>query len=665
MPHFTLGVRKGLLMFSRIQSLPIVGSPFADQLGAVLHEDVVLHSSKDSERPFLCSFKEIIDGLHPHCTPFVYSLISLCSRMAPFTDYTEMLETLESSIEKEVEASVNITNRPPLNFSVFLGDTPYNWSQPFTEQLGSDERVSFSIYLNFCSAAEKLRGITLWPDIGEKTVGEEVARNFYTVYQELNLDWKSSSEVTTADLERLYKETGIEVLGPVEMRWSWKYSQIKPRIYFARGGPSFYRSRYIQQIFNIILDEFPEVHRQDRFLEPYYRLGTQDTAVIYDFISFTSALEAVKEFIENLAVFFDDVPVVIVDSYHGFVHTTVGNLLHEYNNTCNNFMEFSTEKVILDPTMHRLFHTCGMLGVPGNISSCTLLHGILDRYIAGEHRSKSVGDDGKIYTDLGSDPEQGIRRLFLALGHIGDIQPSKMFAFRYFDIAQEPIEHHTYQFIKRPYFRLENTMHSGNLFILPLPAYVMRMGDPYHDPSFEDRLVDCQKFQKSLHRFLIRFSRESHTQWDIDEAMIRRYVAATAKLVKKTLSRQEAKKERLFMRCFSMPPDDFRYMTRGELIVQSYEMDEELTLPATEVEQFGLGTVGEEWILPSSKEFQWLSKMKMVTSPKLITIKCTRRVFGDDYLKDLLDNHFTKYYSFSIRYEVPWWLMSLLDTRYH
>jgi hypothetical protein len=212
--------------------------------------------------------------------------------------------------------------------------------------------------------------------------------------------------VTCGDLERLYAETGCKIGGPVEVRSAWKYNDLKPRVYFARGGTVHHASKYTQQIFNVILDCFPEVDKTERFLEPCSGIDDDETSVIYDYESFTSSLEEIKNFIGQLAMFFGDTEVTVIDSQRGPVQITVGEILLDYNAKCNEYAEFDASRLTSDPEFRSLFHTCGMLGVPGNISSCTLLHGILIRYVVGYGKGRSVGDDGKVYVVLGKEHHQ-------------------------------------------------------------------------------------------------------------------------------------------------------------------------------------------------------------------------------------------------------------------
>ncbi len=93
-----------------------------------------------------------------------------------------------------------------------------------------------------------------------KTVGGIVESNFWNDYNRGGCTFKhegplsESPLVTPRDCLKLYAETGGYVEGPVEMRSAWKYAQIGPRIYFARGGDVLKTSQYLQPLVNLIIE---------------------------------------------------------------------------------------------------------------------------------------------------------------------------------------------------------------------------------------------------------------------------------------------------------------------------------------------------------------------------------------------------------------------------
>jgi hypothetical protein len=133
---------------------------------------------------------------------------------------------------------------------------------------------------------------------------------------------------------------GISVPGPVEVRTAWKYNDLKPRVYFAQGGDTFDASRYIQHVFNILVDSMDCVHRKNRFLPITGELTQRMTTLIYDYESFTSLLDSIHEFLRELSIFFEGVPIQLVGDKDGLVTTTLGELITSYTRTCAEFASF-------------------------------------------------------------------------------------------------------------------------------------------------------------------------------------------------------------------------------------------------------------------------------------------------------------------------------------
>lgn len=124
--------------------------------------------------------------------------------------------------------------------------------------------------------------------------------------------------------------------GPTELRSSWKYNDLKPRVYYAQGPDAYFGSRFIQQLFNKMVDAFPTTNRYTRFsINSLESLTPNDIMFIYDYSSFTSSLSELKNFTQALANFFRGVDVTIVRSDVGPTLIDLGDLLDNYNATCN------------------------------------------------------------------------------------------------------------------------------------------------------------------------------------------------------------------------------------------------------------------------------------------------------------------------------------------
>lgn len=56
--------------------------------------------------------------------------------------------------------------------------------------------------------------------------------------------WPIPDAWSLKEVERFYCHTGVTIDGPVEMRSSWKYNDLKPRIYYAQGPTVYSVSKY-------------------------------------------------------------------------------------------------------------------------------------------------------------------------------------------------------------------------------------------------------------------------------------------------------------------------------------------------------------------------------------------------------------------------------------
>jgi hypothetical protein len=155
----------------------------------------------------------------------------------------------------------------------------------------------------------------LCPEYSTKTIGHIAAADLKKVAESLEL----ALDPSIIGIEQLYSLTGWKISGPTEVRWAFRYNDLRPRVYFARGSDQYYASHYIQQILNIILDLFPPVNRRFRYLIDVIRLSQHDTLFIYDYSSFTSILHEIRNFTASLSRYFADVVVSLVDSHRGVI----------------------------------------------------------------------------------------------------------------------------------------------------------------------------------------------------------------------------------------------------------------------------------------------------------------------------------------------------------
>jgi len=506
-----LSIRKELLGLCRTQSLPYPGSTLRESMQHLNTICSVPSSPSRNLNDTTYVSMALIDVIFMYPDVFLQhlncSIISQALRIAPGISLDDYQHMYWSSVSKELTASVNLFLHAPLDFRTIFSSDAAHRSLSFTSRLPPSEEVASDTYQLFASLRSKLSNRILFPRGGSKTVGNIVKGHFWDSYYACGLTFKHDGsgksdplQVTVDDCLRMYQETGGYPDGPVEVRSSWKYSQISPRVYYARGGDVQGPAQYMQELINIIIDEFPEVHRLNRFSPPHDRLSDDDVEIIYDYSSFTSTLDAVVPFVDGLAQFFRGVNVRLIDPRNGIVDMDLGLLFEEYNRVCNQYASFDISRLsVVSPDSTIFQHTCGMLGVEGNIFIATLLHGIHLRFICGLNKSRCVGDDARFHhkTIDGSFSLDDRKYAFWMLEGIGDLNMDKLMAFeRWADSVLQ-----SFRYIKRPIHRNQDIMIEGMLLALPSQIPIIGKLDSYHT-VLPTSAHPCRNVFKQIIRFV-------------------------------------------------------------------------------------------------------------------------------------------------------------------
>lgn len=439
--------------------------------------------------------------------PIPSSIIALAVRISPSTTSEEFLSTLLASVSKELTASINRYQGAIFNYQCIFSPDLTSREIPFSNRMAPNPEVASDTYQIFCQLRHTLSNQIVFPSIGSKTVGSKVADNFWEAYTAAGCTFKHAGQfdsefhVTTKDCLKLYEQTGGYVDGPVEVRSSWKYAQIDPRIYYARGGSVVPASQYLQPIVNVIIDAFPETHRLNRFSAPQTPLDRTDVEIIYDYSSFTSSLDEIVEFVRHLAHFFRGTLITIIDVLEGPMQMDLGDMLDRYNEECNDYIKFDPTRVTQYWTedLHPLTHTCGMLGVEGNIFLATLLHGLHLRFLAGLKRSRCVGDDARFHYDTGTGRLPPDERTVVSwiLAGLAPINYDKLGLF---EEGIEP-ELQAYRYVKRPIKRDSDIMVEGLMIDIPSLIPLFELADKHHT-VFPSSTHPCRQAFKSIIRLL-------------------------------------------------------------------------------------------------------------------------------------------------------------------
>jgi hypothetical protein len=337
-------------------------------------------------------------------TPVRRSILSTALRSAHLLP-GEAEQAISDGVVKEISVTQRDDLLPSLQY-------PFFYSREACLRIPMHPDLPFRPFLlllyrhRFLRLKLKLSSLLLIPRTTHKTCGKLTRERFWAAVYPNIYDWeRPTTAITTANLEQLYMEEGIQVDGPCEVRYAWKYNDLKPRVYYAIGASAYNHAKYVHSVF----DELVKISRSTHPLTRYTFAGfpqlsfPENTFIIYDYASFTSRMIDFKEFVREFAQFLEGTMVKVFDTSRGILEVDLGHLVHQYNDACNQNGEFcvtrifdsmgvsSGEYVVLE---HKV---AGMLGVFGNIVGCTALHGIVGVQICGgDENGNFIGDDAGI-----------------------------------------------------------------------------------------------------------------------------------------------------------------------------------------------------------------------------------------------------------------------------
>lgn len=493
-----LRARKIILSVCRCQSIPIYGGKLYRQISRSYPEYEVpriVTSSGD-----VVALSSIIESLSSYILdPVSNGFLQMIIKTIPLED-DDVAQAVMEGYAKEITASQERRYRPSIAIQSVMGTREERRTPLLNNWTTFNPEVHDYIFTTLKSVIPSLQQQPYYPNYGKKLLPCTSYRNF----QELQDMYGYSFEGTVLGLEQFYSRTGIEGVGPTEMKQAFAYNDLRPRIYFARGSTHHHRSKYIQDIFNRIIEAFQCIHKFERFHISRLRMTKDQIFIVYDFSVFTTNLQSLSEFLHALGDFYKAVWITVIDTWEGPKRINLGDHLHDYAATCNDFPSFETFYGSMDGEPITYESGAGLLGIPGNITSSTLWHAIVLMCIVHDIMIKVVGDDaGAVLPEV----ERNEDAFLEAIKEFGDISKPKTEIWRYIDPLAD-IEKVIWQYVKRQIYRLENRICVGaDPMNFPNPSlFIPNFADKHHtakgilDPIISaikcaDRFVrECQKF---------------------------------------------------------------------------------------------------------------------------------------------------------------------------
>lgn len=389
--------RKAIVKILRVRSNPNKNPFLSKQVEVLSGEDVIPYNGKRGGMKHI-DVTELFDELESKVFPsdLLTSLTMMITRNETLGStswlHQEMVNRRES-FYKELGASQNIRKPSTINYEALFGVYP---DQPPHDYIPANPGLQRQIHRDLCQWKDKCSKQILFPKTSRKSMGVRSSYNAIVLY-DLHMDY--GQKLSTEDVEYWYWRTGEYPDGPCEMRQAWFYNDLTPRTYYATGCGVARLARYSQRIFNLLLDQFPFTHRFKRFRLDRIKLEKYETAVVYDYTSFTSLLHEHIPFVKALARFCRGTTIRVVDGPYGVVEWDLGKYLDKYAEECMELVEFEVAEELAEIVgieSFKLFNhqVASLLGINGNLASATSLHGIfLCSLCRSYEKCSCVGDD--------------------------------------------------------------------------------------------------------------------------------------------------------------------------------------------------------------------------------------------------------------------------------
>jgi hypothetical protein len=409
--------RKALITLARSQSIPsLTESPIIFSKVACILNKLCQHPPFTDlyNTPLSIAGGVVLELL---TSPILTGLIIVFALGSPYSP-DEISASLQQSFHKELLATQTRRLAGEWNWDVLFGLDPWksNIVHPLFPRL-SPLQFKFQGPLN--NFRLRLHDRIILPHYSRRGVSGETAwsllnridkRARYGVYGPRSTYHKSldPKNVTSLDVVHHYIRTGRWIHGRTQLRQAWTPNILVPRSYFAWGGTAIAASTYLRNFFNDLADCFPPTHRKNR-VQPNW-LYDPDVPpggfFFYDLTSFTSWFHEQVPFLTSCAKAFSGTYVYLVGEDLTLTYHNVEALILGYIEHCNDFPPFILSEKLgtygPDSELVSLRHLCaGFLGVPGNLATCTLAHGLaIASKFDNIHQLQVPGDDvGGSYTD--------------------------------------------------------------------------------------------------------------------------------------------------------------------------------------------------------------------------------------------------------------------------
>lgn len=341
----------------------------------------------------------------------------------------------------------------------------------------------------------------LWPYSTRKGISEESTRIYLGLTQNLGKPWMDidtpTQPVSSRDVVSFFLHYGVWIHGNCELKQRWYPSILTPRTYFAQGGDAIRVSSYLRDFFNDLCDCFLPTDRYARV--DGSRLVTYDDGYffIYDLTSFSSNFHEQLPFLHTLAEFFSETYVYLVSAKLELIRADLGEMIMEYANTINDEPLYWFSRKVFDedtrPPVPSIHKVAGFLGVPGNLATCTLPHGMLvSQHLDDESKQSCAGDDGCI----GCQHDKHQQEIEHTIQLLGIFQPDKGSSTRFQEAAS---------YLKRRF--VQEGKHAWMFHRVEYLMLSLVHSFRNTDPRFPELCMDKSKLRSSIAKSVVSLIR--------------------------------------------------------------------------------------------------------------------------------------------------------------
>jgi hypothetical protein len=307
-----------------------------------------------------------------------------------------------------------------------------------------------------------------------------------------------------------------------------------------------------------------------------------------------------------------------------------------------------------------LYHSCGMLGVPGNIFLCTLWHGIHLRFAAGLSRSRCVGDDARLKWTI-EQPVPSVLDKDYLLYLLSSLAPLSMDKTEIFDSDADPILQAS-RYIKRPFRRDSGLMTTLPSLTIPSFVDVDDYCDDFHVPSFSTKSKATRGYRRLIRFWDEYYSSDSVPFVDLDltsQGLLKNHIFDYMLSRIHACAKEEREGSTSGIRWrrtdkFPFPPLVLLgTMTFAQWMCEELEFDEEVVVLERGYCRSELPrTIGEVVQSKSSKKWSFLVQMGYMRS-NVCEVSVSRQSVGDDAMVEYLGFQYAFLYSFELVKEIP------------